>query len=137
MPNVNALKKFAKKKVNNSELAKSVKNNAKKNINRLKIKQRTEKYAAEQELYNKLSRFNGNVRNSVVFNPVMQRLLAVKPLPMSVKKSIKKSSPSERTKRRQTAKAGAIVLARKGIPLGPAQNIIDRLIGPLTQRQRR
>ena len=127
MPNVNALKKFVKKKVNSSDLANNVKANAKKKINRLKIKQRTEKFMAEQKLYNKLSQINGNFRNNVVFSPVTQRLLTVKPVP---KKSIRRSSPttSGRTARRQTAKAGAIILARKGIPRGPAQNIIDRLL---------
>lgn len=130
MPNVNALKKFVKKKVNSSDLANNVKAIAKKKINRLKIKQRTEKFMAEQNLYNKLSQINGNFRNKVVFSPVTQRLLTVKPVPKSVKKSIKKSSPntSGRTARRQTAKAGAVVLARRGIPRGPAQNIIDRLL---------
>ena len=127
MPNVNALKKFVKKKVNSSDLANNVKANAKKKINRLKIKQRTEKFMAEQKLYNKLSQINGNFRNNVMFSPVTQRLLTVKPIP---KKSIRRSSPttSGRTARRQTAKAGAIILARKGIPRGPAQNIIDRLL---------
>ena len=42
MPNVNALKKFVKKKANSSNLANNVKVNAKEKINRLKIKQKTE-----------------------------------------------------------------------------------------------
>lgn len=128
MPNVNALKTFVKKKINRSNLANQ--KSAKKKINSLKIKQRTEKSMAEQKLYNKLSQINGNFRNNVVFSPVTQRLLNVKPISRSVKKSIRRSSPntSGRTARRQTAKASAIVLARKGIPLGPAQNILDRLL---------
>jgi len=130
MPNVNALKKFVKKKVNRSDLANNVKASAKKKINRLKIKQRTEKFMAEQKLYNKLSQINGNFRNNVVFSPVTQRLLTVKPISRSVKKSIKKASPttSKRTARRQSAKAGAVVLSRRGIPRGPAQNIIEKLL---------
>tara|TARA_R110001592_G_scaffold200895_1_gene449827 strand:+ start:4712 stop:5110 length:399 start_codon:yes stop_codon:yes gene_type:complete len=130
MPNVNALKKFVKKKVNRSDLTNNVKASAKKKINRLKIKQRTEKFMAEQKLYNKLSQINGNFRNNVVFSPVTQRLLTVKPISRSVKKSIKKASPttSRRTARRQSAKAGAVVLSRRGIPRGPAQNIIERLL---------
>jgi len=130
MPNVNALKKFVKKKVNRSDLANNVKASAKKKINRLKIKQRTEKFMAEQKLYNKLSQINGNFRNNVVFSPVTQRLLTVKPISRSVKKSIKKASPttSRRTARRQSAKAGAVVLSRRGIPRGPAQNIIEKLL---------
>jgi hypothetical protein len=129
MPNVNALKKFVKKKVNSSDLANNVKANAKKKINRLKIKQRTEKFMAEQKLYNKLSQINGNFRNNVVFSPVTQRLLTVKPISRSVKKSIRRSSPttSGRTARRQTAKAGAVVLSRRGLPR-ELQNVIDRLI---------
>ena len=137
MPNVKALKKFVKKKVNRSDLANKA--NAKNKINSLKINQGTEKFMAEQKLYNKLSQINGNFRNNVVFSPVTQRLLTVKPLPKSAKKSIRRSSPttSGRTARRQTAKAGAVVLARKGIPRGPAQNIIDRLLRSPSQRLRR
>ena len=139
MPNVNALKKFVKNKVNRSNLANNVKASAKKKVNRLKIKQKTDKFTAEQKLYNKLSQINGNFRNNVVFNPVTQRLLSVKPLPKSVKKSIRRSSPttSGRTARRQAAMAGAVVLSRRGIPQGPAQNILDRLLRPSSQRQRR
>ena len=132
MPNVTALKKFVKKKVNRSDLANKA--NAKNKINSLKINQGTEKFMAEQKLYNKLSQINGNFRNNVVFSPVTQRLLTVKPLPKSAKKSIRRSSPSERTKRRQAAEASAIVLSRKGIPRGPVQNIIDRLLFRSAQR---
>jgi hypothetical protein len=135
MPNVNALKKFVKKKVNSSNLANNVKASAKKKVNRLKIKQKTSKSTAEQRLYNKLSQVNGNFRNNVVFSPVTQRLLSVKPLP----KSAKKFSPttSGRTARRQAAMAGAVVLSRRGIPQGPARNILDRLLRSPSQRQRR
>lgn len=131
MPNVTALKKFVKKKVNKRDnLASNIRTAAKKDINRLKIKQKTQKYIAEQKLYNKLMEFNNQLANNIVFSPVTQRLLSVTPLPQSVRKSIKKASPntSGRTARRQTAKAGAIVLARKGIPRGPAQDILDKLL---------
>ena len=75
MPRVKALKKFVKKKVKSSDLANNVKANAMKKIKRLKIKQRNEKFMAEQKLYNMLSQINRNFRNNVVFSPVTQRLL--------------------------------------------------------------
>lgn len=130
MPNVNALKKFAKKKVKRSILANNLKKSALKNINRMRIRQRNEKFLAEQKLYNQLMKYNNQLANNVVFNPVTQRLLGVTPLPVSAKKSIKKSSPntSGRTARRQTAKAGAMVLSRRGVPRGPAQDVLDRLL---------
>ncbi len=130
MPNVNAVKKFAKKKVRSSSLAKNVKESALKNINRMKMRQRNETFLAEQKLYNILLQYSDEIANNVVFNPMTQKLLSVKPLPMSAKKSIKKSSPktSGRTARRKTAKAGAIVLSRKGIPRGPAQDVLDKLL---------
>tara|TARA_R110002072_G_scaffold142801_4_gene288219 strand:+ start:675 stop:1094 length:420 start_codon:yes stop_codon:yes gene_type:complete len=139
MPNVNALKKFAKKKVNKSKLASNVKANAKKNINRLRVKRGTEKFMAEQKLYNTLLRRSDELANNIVFTPITQRLLSVTPLPMSVKKSIKKASPttSGRAARRQTAKTGAMVLSRRGIPRGPAGNILDKLLMSPSQRQRR
>jgi hypothetical protein len=130
MPNVNAIKKLAKKKVNSSSLANNVKESALKNINRMKMKQRNETFLAEQKLHSILLQYSDEIADNVVFSPMTQRLLSVKPLPMSAKKSIKKSSPktSGRTARRQTAKAGAIVLSRKGIPKGPAENILDKLL---------
>lgn len=138
MPNVNAIKKFAKQKVRNSNLAENLKESALKNVNRMKMKQRNETFLAEQKLYNRLLQYSDELANNIVFSPMTQRLLSVKPLPMSAKKSIKKSSPktSGRTARRQTAKAGAIVLSRKGIR-GPAENILERILRSPSQRQRR
>lgn len=138
MPNVNAIKKFAKQKVRNSNLAENLKESALKNVNRMKMKQRNETFLAEQKLYNRLLQYSDELANNIVFSPMTQRLLSVKPLHMSAKKSIKKSSPktSGRTARRQTAKAGAIALRRKGIPRGPADNILD-IIRSSSQRQRR
>jgi hypothetical protein len=137
MPNVNALKKFAKKKINGSFLKN--KKEAKKGINNLNIKRTNEKFLVEQKIFNKLMELNGNLASNFVFNPVTQRLLSVKPLPKSVKKSIRRSSPttSGRTARRQAAMAGAVVLSRRGIPRGPAQKILDELLRPSSQRQRR
>ena len=134
MPNVNAVKKFAKNKVKSSYLANNLKKSALKNINRMRMRQRNEKFLAEQKLYNQLMQYNANIANNVVFNPVTQRLLGVTPLPMSAKKSIKKSSPntSGRTARRKKKEAelaaAGIVLGRMGIPRGPSENIIDRLL---------
>lgn len=130
MPNVDAVKKFAKKKVKSSVLANNLKESALKNINRMRMRQRNEKFLAEQKLYYQLLQYNANLANNIVFNPVTQRLLGATPLPMGAKRSIKKSSPktSGRTARRQTAKAGAIVLSRGSIPRGPAQDILDRLL---------
>ena len=132
MPNVNALKTFTKKKVNRSNVAENVKANAKKKVNRLKIKEKNGKNLAEQKLYTMLMRFNSELANNVVFSPVTQRLLSVRPTPVNAKKSIRKSSPGTagRTARRQTAKAGAMTLARRGVPAGPAGNILDRLLRP-------
>jgi hypothetical protein len=127
MPNVNALKKLAKNKINGSFLEN--KKEAKKGINNLNIKRTNEKFLVEQKIFNKLMKLNGNLANNFVFSPVTQRLLTVKPISRSVKKSIRRSSPttSGRTARRQTAKAGAVVLSRRGLPR-ELQNVIGRLI---------
>lgn len=129
MPNVNAIKKFTKKKIESSNLSNNIKKTALKNINRLNVKQKTEKFIAEQKLYNKLLKFNSNLANNIVFSPTTQRLLSVRPLPVSAKKSIKKSSPktSGRTARRQTAKAGIKTLKRTVLPY----NLIDRIMTPM------
>ena len=141
MPNVNALKKFVKKKIKRSSLAnnktknekKSIKQRALNNINGLTIKSTNEKFLAEQKLYNQLMKYNNQLTNNIVFSPVVQRLLNVKPIPKSAKKSIKKSSPktSGRTARRKEKEAevvaAGIVLSRKGIPTGPGQIIFRHL----------
>ena len=138
MPNVNAIKKFANKKVRSSNLAINIKDNALKNVNRMKMNPGNEKFLAEQKLFNLLMQYSDNLAQNVVFHPMTQMLLGVNPISMSLKKSIKKSSPNTggRTARRQTAKAGAIALRRKGIPRGPAGNILD-IIRSSSQRQRR
>ena len=51
MPNVDAVKKFAKKKVKSSVLANNLKESALQNINRMRMRQRNEKFLAEQKLY--------------------------------------------------------------------------------------
>ncbi len=137
MPNVNALKKFAKKKVNKSNLASNVKANAKKNINRLRVKRGTEKFTAEQKLYNRLLKHSDELANNIVFTPITQRLLSVTPLPMSVKKALPKSSGREA--RRATVRSASMALRRTtGLPT----NLLDKIMEPLifrsvAQRQRR
>ena len=124
MPNANAIKKFTKKKVNSSNLSPTLKKLAKRNINTMKIKQKTSPKTAQQKVYFTLLKTNNRLANLALNNEMLQRLYNVTPLP----RTSKKYSPSKRTARRQTAKAGAIVLSRKGVPRGPAQNILDRLL---------
>lgn len=128
MPNVNAITKFTKKKIESSKILNGRKN-ALENINRLKNERNTDKFIIEQKLHNKLLKFNSNLANNIVFSPTIQRLLNVRPLPVSAKKSIKKSSPktSGRTARRQTAKAGIKTLKRTVLPY----NLIDRIMTPM------
>ena len=134
MPNVNALKKITKKKVNSSDLSPTLKKLAKRNINTMKIKQRTSPGTAQQKVYFTLLKTNNRLASSSLNSEMLQRLSSVKPLPNSVKKSIKKSSPntSGRTARKKEKKAeltaAGIVLGRMGIPRGPSENIFDRLL---------
>tara|TARA_R110002072_G_scaffold139483_1_gene283133 strand:- start:22750 stop:23130 length:381 start_codon:yes stop_codon:yes gene_type:complete len=123
MPNVNAIKKYTKTKVNGSDLSTEFKKLAKRNVNTVKIRRGTSPETAQQKLYFALLKTNNRLANLALNNKILQRLYNVTPLP----RTSKKYSPSKRTARRQTAKAGAIVLSRKGVPRGPAQNILDIL----------
>ena len=130
MPNVNALKGLIIDKITREKLAPNVKNEAYNAILYLNLKNNENPNIVMQKIVFKMAEINGNLATKIAKSKGIYRLASVKPLPENVKKSIKKSSPktSGRTARRQTAKAGAIILARKGIPRGPAQNIIDRLL---------
>ena len=56
MPNVNAITKFTKKKIESSKILNGRKN-ALENINRLKNERNTDKFIIEQKLHNKLLKF--------------------------------------------------------------------------------
>ena len=126
MPNVNALKKFTKKKVNSSDLSPTLKKLAKRNINTMKIKQKTSPRTAQQKVYFTLLKTNNRLANLALNNKMLQILYNVKPLP----KTSAKYSPSKRTETRKSVQTGLKVLRRTALPY----NIIDRIMTPMVFR---
>ena len=126
MPNVNALKKFTKKKVNSSDLSPTLKKLAKRNINTMKIKQKTSPRTAQQKVYFTLLKTNNRLANLALNNEMLQRPYNVKPLP----KTSKKYSPSKRTATRKSVQTGVKALRRTALPY----NLIDRIMTPMMFR---
>jgi hypothetical protein len=127
MPNVNALKKFTKKKVNSSALSPTLKKLAKRNINTMKIKQKTSPKTAQQKVYFTLLKTNNRLANLALNNKMLQRLYNVnKPLP----RTSAKYSPSKRTARRKSVQTGLKALRRTALPY----NLIDRIMTPMMFR---
>ena len=123
MPNVKAIKKYAKRKVNSSDLSPRIKKLAKRNVNTMKIKQRTSPKTAQERLYFTLLKTNNRLANLALNNKIIQRLYKVKPLP----KTSKKYSASKRTARRQSVQTGLKTLRRTALPY----NLIDRIMTPM------
>ena len=126
MPNVNAIKKFIKKKVNRSDLSPTFKKLAKRNINTMKIKQKTSPRTAQQKVYFTLLKTNNGLANLALNNKTLQRLYNVTPLP----RTSKKYSPSKRTETRKSVQTGLKVLRRTALPY----NLIDRIMTPMMFR---